>query len=126
MYLLLFSFNLHIAYCTIEVDQSKYDKGVKWLQEFLYAVQFNEERIRIVAQRLANSAAQQKRNGDQVANSLLTYLVYEKMSVPTLESLLYMEKSMNKVLKELNLEPEQVSDLSFISKFFCFAIFLLL
>ena len=49
-----------------------------WLKDLLYHTQFTAERLKIIAQKMANSIATLKRSGMKVVRTVFLDLVYPK------------------------------------------------
>ncbi len=43
--------------CVCQVESGKYSRGVQWLQELLYGLQFTRERLAVVAQKMVSDVA---------------------------------------------------------------------
>lgn len=43
--------------CLWQVESEKYTRGVEWLHELLYQIQFTRERLSVVAQKMVNDVA---------------------------------------------------------------------
>ena len=67
-----------LASLTLKVEFDKYVKGVHWLKDLLYGVQFSVERIRIVANKMLNDVAKQKRSGRKIAQTLMRAISYKE------------------------------------------------
>jgi len=67
-----------LASLTLKVEFDKYMKGVRWLKDLLYGVQFSLERIRIVANKILNDVAKLKRNGRRIAETLMRTVTYKE------------------------------------------------
>uniref|UniRef100_A0A915MEI2 P-loop containing nucleoside triphosphate hydrolase protein n=1 Tax=Meloidogyne javanica TaxID=6303 RepID=A0A915MEI2_MELJA len=64
----------------LRVDTNNYQKLAEWTEIFLKKLTFNPQRILICAKKLANYAAEYKRDGNSVAHFLSNYMVYDKDS----------------------------------------------
>lgn len=62
----------------MQVEPSKYERGVQWLNELLYSIQFTEDRISIVAAKLVNEVAEFKRKGHTVSHDIINDLNFKK------------------------------------------------
>jgi len=66
------------ASLTLKVEFDKYVKGVQWLKDLLYGVQFSVERIHIVANKILNDVARLKRSGRKIAETLMRAVSYKE------------------------------------------------
>lgn len=67
-----------LASLSLKVEFDKYMKGVHWLKDLLYGVQFSVERIRIVANKMLNDVAKLKRSGQKIAETLMRAVTYKE------------------------------------------------
>jgi len=67
-----------LASLTLKVEFDKYLKGVHWLKDLLYGVQFAVDRIRIVATKILNDVTKLKRNGQKVAQTMMRAVSYRE------------------------------------------------
>ena len=56
----------------------KYKKGVQWIRELLYQVQFTVDRLKIMATKMINDVSQLKRNGRYVVQTLFKGIVLNR------------------------------------------------
>lgn len=77
--------------CTVnlQVEASKYEIGLKWMKELLYKTIFTVERLKVVALKMTNSAAQVKRSGKTVVSYALKGMYYSKGTYKYLIELKY-------------------------------------
>ncbi|CAK5076228.1 unnamed protein product [Meloidogyne enterolobii] len=64
----------------LRVDTNNYHKLADWTEIFLKKLILNPQRILICAKKLANYAAEYKRDGNSIAHFLSNYMVYDKDS----------------------------------------------
>nr|CAD2127992.1 unnamed protein product [Meloidogyne enterolobii] len=64
----------------LRVDTNNYQKLAEWTEIFLKKLILNPQRILICAKKLANYAAEYKRDGNSIAHFLSNYMVYDKDS----------------------------------------------
>eukprot|EP00794_Sanderia_malayensis_P015886 gene15886-17486_t len=55
----------------LKMEVSKFEKGVQWLHELLYRIQFSADRLKIVATKILNDIPNAKRSGRKVVQALL-------------------------------------------------------
>ena len=67
-----------LASLTLKVEFDKYVKGVQWLKDLLYSVQFSLERIHIVANKMLNDVARLKRDGRKIAQTMMRTVNYNE------------------------------------------------
>ena len=61
-----------------QVEVEKYTKGVLWLHELLYQVQFTPERLKVLITTMTNDVARMKRSGRTVVSCLLKNMLFNK------------------------------------------------
>ena len=71
-----------LASLTLKVEFDKYMKGVQWLKDLLYGVQFTVDRIRIVANKIINDVNALKRDGRKVAETMMRAVNYKEGWLP--------------------------------------------
>lgn len=66
--------------CTvmIQVEATKFEKGIQWLSDILYNTVLVAERLEIGANKMINAVAQAKRSGKDIAAYIMKGLVYSK------------------------------------------------
>eukprot|EP00795_Rhopilema_esculentum_P010837 gene10837-19653_t len=62
----------------LKMETSKFERGIQWLRELLYKVQFTADRIKIVATKILNDIPNEKRSGKKVAQALIRDIYYVK------------------------------------------------
>jgi len=67
-----------LASLTLKVELDRYIKGVHWLKDLLYGVQFSVDRVHIVANKMLNEITALKRKGDYVAKTMMGAVNYKK------------------------------------------------
>lgn len=97
-----------IVQIRLKVEEEKYNKGVDWLKDLLYHTQFTVERLKIIAQKMANSIASSKRNGMKVVRTVFQDLVYPKGCNLTATSLIRQEKFLKNLQTKLDEDSEKV------------------
>ena len=66
------------ASLTLKVELDKYMKGVHWLKDLLYGLQFSADRIHIVANKMLNDVTKLKRDGRKVAQTVMRAVNYKE------------------------------------------------
>ncbi|XP_063960885.1 uncharacterized protein C05D11.1-like [Lytechinus pictus] len=97
-----------VASIVIKVEEEKYSKGVQWLQEILFQVQFTADRIKIVAQKMINDVAKLKRDGRTLALTVLRDINYSPESNHHVASMIRQQTFLNKLLDQLGQDPSTV------------------
>jgi len=92
-----------------QVEQDKYEKGVEWVRELLYRTKFTADRLKIIAQRMANDVASDKRKGSKIARTVLGSMLYQrgKCLVLLLSVSVFLEKEFFKKCYDLLLHCMQ-------------------
>jgi len=67
-----------LASLKLKVEFDRYLKGIRWLKDLLYAVQFSADRIHIVANKILNDVTTLKRDGRKVAQTMLRAVGYNE------------------------------------------------
>jgi len=67
-----------LAKLSLKVEVDRYLKGVEWLHDLLYGVQFTTERVHIIANKMLNDVARMKRDGQTVVQTLMRAINYSK------------------------------------------------
>ncbi|RIA89814.1 Metalloenzyme, LuxS/M16 peptidase-like protein [Glomus cerebriforme] len=87
----------------IKVEASKYIKGIQWLHNLLWHAEFNSERLKIVASKLLNEIPEAKREGDDMAFTVMSLINFDKKSSNKYSlSTIYQEKFLPNIIKELS------------------------
>ncbi|XP_033228376.1 uncharacterized protein C05D11.1-like isoform X2 [Belonocnema kinseyi] len=97
----------HAANLMLQLEVSKYAKGVQWIKELLYQTEFTPERLKVTGAKIINEVAQAKRNGCKIADDLLNGLLYKKESNHYMGGLLRQQKFLTKLLEHLETEEGQ-------------------
>lgn len=66
----------HTVSIMLQVENSKYEKGISWLREILYQTVFTIDRLKIIAKKIINEVAQVKRSGKLVLMYVMKALTY--------------------------------------------------
>lgn len=68
----------NIISLSLQVEIKKFETGINWLSNLLFKTEFTVERIKVCATKLANEISQAKRNGVDIARSLMQLTYYSK------------------------------------------------
>lgn len=90
----------------MKVEVSKYHKGINWLKEILYDVQFLEDRVKTVSKRMVNDLALAKRKGNRVVSDLMRSLNYDPNSNGYNMGTFRQVNFLNRLLSKLDTSPE--------------------
>ncbi|XP_011145031.2 uncharacterized protein C05D11.1 [Harpegnathos saltator] len=92
----------HTVNLMLQLELEKYEKGVQWIKELLYDTELTVDRLKIIATKMVNDVAQQKRNGSKIAGHLMKGLLYNKDSNTFTSSMLRQQKFLTDILERLN------------------------
>ncbi|XP_054283976.1 uncharacterized protein C05D11.1-like [Macrosteles quadrilineatus] len=90
----------------LQLEPSKYERGIEWVKELLYNTHLNAERLKIIAAKMVNDVAQVKRKGNTIVRELMKGLLYTKESNHHTASVLRQHKFLSQLLDRLN-SPEE-------------------
>ncbi|KAK2579672.1 hypothetical protein KPH14_011595 [Odynerus spinipes] len=97
----------HSATLMLQLEPSKYQKGVQWIKELLYETELISDRLKIIATKMINDVAQVKRQGSRIVKDLMKSLTYNKDSNYYASSLLRQQKFLTKMIERLNDESSE-------------------
>ncbi|KAL2732287.1 uncharacterized protein V1477_014528 [Vespula maculifrons] len=97
----------HSANLTIQLELSKYKKGVQWIRKLLYQTELISDRLKIIATKIINNVAQIKRRGSKIVSDLMKGLTYNEDSNFYASSLLRQQKFLAKMIERLNDESSE-------------------
>ncbi|KAK0087176.1 hypothetical protein PV325_001628 [Microctonus aethiopoides] len=103
----------------LQLEISKYNKGVQWIKELLFHTKFTCERIKIIAAKLVNEITQCKKNGYKITGDLMKGMIYNKDSNVFNASLLRQQQFLTKLIGRLNTnegQNEVISEIEAIMK----------
>ncbi|XP_074663020.1 uncharacterized protein C05D11.1-like isoform X2 [Tubulanus polymorphus] len=92
---------------SLKVEQEKYEKGVKWLQELLYQTQFTQERIKVIGSKMANDVAKFKRKAQKVIKAIASDLNFQKGSNLWASGMMRQHKFLTTLLKTIKSDPSK-------------------
>ncbi|KAG8228414.1 hypothetical protein J437_LFUL003887 [Ladona fulva] len=92
----------HTAGLSLQVEPSKYSRGVEWARDILLATKPNAERLRTIAAKMVNDVAQARRKGDKLASALIRGACYSRDSNFHASGLMRQHKFLLQLLTRLN------------------------
>ncbi|KAF7269964.1 hypothetical protein GWI33_017052 [Rhynchophorus ferrugineus] len=95
------------AILSLQVESSKYEKGLQWLQTLLYKVNFSVDRIKLISLKMNNAVAQAKRSGRNVASYAMKNLWYSQGSNIYENGILLQSKFLTELSQKLNKDDTQ-------------------
>ncbi|XP_066250958.1 uncharacterized protein C05D11.1-like [Euwallacea similis] len=87
---------------SLQLETSKYQKGLNWIEDLLYHTQFTAERLKVIALKMSNAVAQSKRSGRNVASYAMKNLWYSKDSNVYANGMLVQSKFLIEVIDKLS------------------------
>jgi hypothetical protein len=93
-----------------QVELSKYETGVQWLNDVYYNVQFVHDRVSIVANKMMNDVNRMKREGDIITKLLIRHLTLTKDSNKNLNNLATQLKFLTQIQDKLKRGTTDVLD----------------
>ncbi|KAL2723884.1 uncharacterized protein V1478_008397 [Vespula squamosa] len=97
----------HSASLMIQLELSKYKKGIQWIRELLYQTELVSDRLKIIATKMINNVAQIKRRGSKIVSDLLKGLTYNEDNNFYASSLLRQQKFLTKMIERLDDESSE-------------------
>ncbi|CAD6227691.1 GSCOCG00001371001-RA-CDS [Cotesia congregata] len=91
----------HSVNLMLQLELSKYPKGVQWIKELLYDTKFTPERLKIISSKLLNELTQCKKAGNKITGDLMRGLIYSKESNHFNSSLLRQQQFLTKLATRL-------------------------
>ncbi|VEN47404.1 unnamed protein product [Callosobruchus maculatus] len=92
------------ATLVLQVESSKYEKGLTWLRELLYKTVFTVERLKVIAMKMNNSVSQVKRCGRSVVAYVMKGLRYSEDSNVMKNGILQQNKFLTEIIENLDTE----------------------
>ncbi|KAI1290107.1 hypothetical protein HDE_08397 [Halotydeus destructor] len=93
---------------SLKVELTKYSKAINWLKELLYSSVFTEERVKVVAKRIFNDLALEKRKGNRVARELINSTNFTNQSNKWASSMFRQQNFLTEVMQKLETNPQSV------------------
>nr|CAH7739234.1 unnamed protein product [Callosobruchus chinensis] len=92
------------ATVVLQVESSKYEKGLTWLKELLYKTVFTVERLKVIAMKMNNSVSQVKRWGRSVVAYVMRGLRYSEDSNVMKNGVLQQNRFLTEIIEKLDTE----------------------
>ncbi|CAN7993566.1 unnamed protein product [Ixodes hexagonus] len=92
------------------VDQEKYLTGIQWIRDLLLGVEFDPERIQVVANKMVKDVVKKKRSGMKITGTMVRTLCFRRESNQAANSMLRQQAFLSDLLKLLKAEPTKVVD----------------
>ncbi|CAH1271971.1 Hypp4744 [Branchiostoma lanceolatum] len=92
----------------LKLEMEKYTKGVQWLRELLFQTQFTVDRLKIIATKMANDVARQKRSGAKVASTIINDMNFQSESNIHASNMMRQHKFLTELLEKLEGKPDKV------------------
>ncbi|KAK9870443.1 hypothetical protein WA026_008009 [Henosepilachna vigintioctopunctata] len=90
------------AVVMLQVESSKFKKGLEWLSDILYNTVFTSERLKVTATKMINAAAQTKRSGRDMVSYALKALCFAEDSNIQQSGLMAQNKFLTHLIKKLD------------------------
>ncbi|KAF7998270.1 hypothetical protein HCN44_009668 [Aphidius gifuensis] len=100
----IFSHNITLI---LQIEMSKYNKGIQWIKELLYDTKFTVERLKIISQKMINEITQLKKQGNGIVKSLMKGLMYDKDSNHFNASPLRQQQFLTELIERLSTDDGQ-------------------
>lgn len=97
-----------IILLSLKVEVSKYEKGINWLREILFEVEFLEERIKVVGKRMVSDLALARRKGNRVVSDLMRSLNFDDRSNGYSMGIFRQVHFLNRLLCRLETDPHDI------------------
>ncbi|XP_015108597.1 uncharacterized protein C05D11.1 [Diachasma alloeum] len=91
----------HSVNLMLQIEMSKYGKGIQWIRELLYDTKFNPERLKIIASRMLNEITICKKKGHKICGNLMRGLMFSKESNHFNASLMRQQMFLTKIVERL-------------------------
>ncbi|KAL0273768.1 UNVERIFIED_CONTAM: hypothetical protein PYX00_006371 [Menopon gallinae] len=96
----------HMLCLEIQVEPSKYEKAVNWVDEFLYKTVFTKERLKIMANKIISDVSQAKRRGNKVVSDLMKGIRYDKDCNHYWSNMLRQQKFLSALVERMEMDSE--------------------
>ncbi|XP_011314165.1 uncharacterized protein C05D11.1 [Fopius arisanus] len=98
----------HSVNLMLQIEMSKYAKGIQWIRELLYDTKFNPERLRIIASKMLNEITICKKKGHKICGDLMRGLMFNKESNHFNASLMRQQMFLTKIVEKLGSDGQAV------------------
>lgn len=90
------------------VDLEKYVRAVQWVRDLLCGIEFEPDRIQVVANKMAKDVVKKKRSGVKITGTLIRNLCFRPESNHSAYSMLRQQTFLYTMLRTLKVDPAQV------------------
>ncbi|XP_050051775.1 uncharacterized protein C05D11.1-like [Dermacentor andersoni] len=90
------------------IDREKYFQGVQWVHDLLTGIQFEPDRIQVVANKMVKDVVKKKRSGIKITGTLIRILSFRPESNHTAGSMLRQQTFLYDLLRQLKVDPTKV------------------
>uniref|UniRef100_A0A1E1XGZ8 Putative zn-dependent peptidase n=1 Tax=Amblyomma aureolatum TaxID=187763 RepID=A0A1E1XGZ8_9ACAR len=90
------------------VDQEKYFCGVQWVHDLLTGIEFEPDRIQVVANKMVKDVVKKKRSGIKITGTLIRTIAYRPESNQAAGSMLRQQTFLYDLLRQLKVDNTKV------------------
>lgn len=90
------------------VDCEKYFRAVQWVHDLLCGIEFDPDRIQVVANKMAKDVVKKKRSGVKITGTLIRNLCFRPESNHSATSMLRQQTFLYAMLRTLKVDPAKV------------------
>lgn len=90
------------------LDREKYFRGVQWVRDLLLGLEFEPDRIQVVASKMVKDVVKKRRSGMKVAGTVVRALCFQPRSNQAASSMLRQRAFLGHLLERLGTQPAQV------------------
>uniref|UniRef100_A0A224ZBQ4 Zn dependent peptidase n=1 Tax=Rhipicephalus zambeziensis TaxID=60191 RepID=A0A224ZBQ4_9ACAR len=100
----------HAQYASLYLllDREKYFRGVQWVHDLLTGIDFEADRIQVVANKMVKDVVKKKRSGIKITGTLIRILTFRPESNHTAGSMLRQQTFLYELLRQLKADPSKV------------------
>ncbi|XP_049519861.1 uncharacterized protein C05D11.1-like [Dermacentor silvarum] len=92
----------------LQIDREKYFRGVQWVHDLLTGIEFEPDRIQVVANKMVKDVVKKKRSGIKITGTLIRILSFRPESNHTAGSMLRQQTFLYDLLRQLKVDPTKV------------------
>lgn len=96
---------------SLQLDREKYFRGVQWVRDLLLGLEFEPDRIQVVASKMVKDVVKKRRSGMKVAGTVVRALCFQPRSNQAAGSMLRQRAFLGHLLERLGTQPAQVRPL---------------
>lgn len=96
---------------SLQLDREKYFRGVQWVRDLLLGLEFEPDRIQVVASKMVKDVVKKRRSGMKVAGTVVRALCFQPRSNQAASSMLRQRAFLGHLLERLGTQPAQVRTL---------------